>query len=303
MRPFGRRSRGEAAGAAPSQRQLIWLRFRKHKLAVVAVSVLGCVYFVALFAGFFAPHGIDRKDLDYAYCPPQRLCFGFEHGGFYTPVLRQHVDPVTLRQTCVRAGGEVLKLGFFVEGDADHLLGLVPCRRHFFGPDPAANGWAAGERRRPFLFLGGDKYGRDLLSRLLQGARVSLSVGLAGIAVTFVLGLAVGGISGYMSGRADLLIQRLIEIINSFPRLPMWLALGAAVPGVILGETSLSFLALGLREPVVSWGVILQDCMDIEAVRYYPWLMAPVVMIVMTVLCFNFLGDGLRDAADPYATR
>ena len=379
MRPFGRRSRGEAAGAAPSQRQLIWLRFRKHKLAVVAVSVLGCVYFVALFAGFFAPHGIDRKDLDYAYCPPQRLCFGFEHGGFYTPVLRQHVDPVTLRQTYVRAGGEVLKLGFFVEGDAYHLLGLVPCRRHFFGPDPAANGWAAGERRRPFLFLGGDKYGRDLLSRLLQGARVSLSVGLAGIAVTFVLGLAVGGISGYMSGRADLLIQRLIEIINSFPRLPMWLALGAAVPGdwsplktyfaitvalgllswtglarvvrgkilslreedyttaarllgaghgriifrhllpgftshiivgltlrvpvMILGETSLSFLGLGLREPVVSWGVILQDCMDIEAVRYYPWLMAPVVMIVMTVLCFNFLGDGLRDAADPYATR
>ena len=378
MKRFGKRPAGGGVGAPLSQRQLIWLRFRRHRLAVVAASVLGCVYFVAVFAGFFAPHATDRKDLDYAYCPPHRLGLSFERGGFYTPVLRQHVDPVTLRQTYVRARGEVLKLGFFVEGDEYRLLGLVRCRTHFFGPDPAANGWAPGERR-PFLPLGGDKYGRDLLSRLLQGARVSLSVGLAGIAVTFVLGLTIGGVSGYLSGRADLLIQRLIEIINSFPRLPMWLALGAAVPsdwsplktyfaitvalgllswtglarvvrgkilslreedytiaarllgaghgriifrhllpgftshiivsltlavpGVILGETSLSFLGLGLREPVVSWGVILQDCMDIEAVRYYPWLMAPVVMIVMTVLCFNFLGDGLRDAADPYATR
>ncbi len=374
-----RRSRDGTSAGVLSQRRLIWRRFHRHKLAVVALSVVGFLYLVAVFAGFFAPQSTDRKDLDYAFCPPQSVRFSLRHGGLYAPMLRQHVDPVTLRQTYVRRPGEVLKLGFFVEGDEYRLLGLVPCRTHFCGADPEKNGWTPASRRRPFLFLGADRYGRDLLSRVLHGARVSLSVGLAGIAVTFVLGLAIGGISGYLSGRTDTIIQRLIEIINSFPRLPMWLALGAAVPndwsplktyfgitvalgllswtglarvvrgkilslreedytaaarllgaghsriifrhllpgftshiivsltlavpGVILGETSLSFLGLGLREPVVSWGVILQDCMDIEAVRCYPWLMAPVVMITMTVLCFNFVGDGLRDAADPYAGR
>ena len=363
---------------ALSQRQLIWRRFHRHRLAVVGLWVVASLYLLAALAGLFAPQSIERKSLDHAYCPPQPIRFSFRHG-FHTPALRQHVDPVTLRQTYVRDGETVLKLGFFVKGDEYRLLGLIPCRTHLFGADPAANGWTSDEQRRPFLFLGGDKYGRDLLSRLLHGARVSLSVGLVGIVVTFVLGLTIGGVSGYLSGRPDTVIQRLIEIINSFPRLPMWLALGAAVPndwsplktyfaitvalgllswtglarvvrgkilslreedystaarllgashpriifrhllpgftshiivsltlalpGVILGETSLSFLGLGLREPVVSWGVILQDCMDIEAVRYYPWLMAPGVMIVMTVLCFNFLGDGLRDAADPYAAR
>jgi peptide/nickel transport system permease protein len=372
--------RAEPPAEAPlSQRQLIWRRFRKHRLAVIAMSVVGFLYLIAVLAGFLAPQSIERKDLDYANCPPQPVCFSFRHGGFYAPVLRQHVDEVTLRQTYVRQPGEADKLGFFVQGDEYRLLGLVRCRTHFFGADPARNGWTSADQRRPFLLLGGDKYGRDIFSRLLHGARVSLSVGLVGIVVTFVLGLAIGGVSGYMSGRIDTVIQRLIEIINSFPRLPMWLALGAAVPndwsplktyfaitvalgllswtglarvvrgkilslreedyttaarllgashgriifrhllpgftshiivsltlavpGVILGETSLSFLGLGLREPIVSWGVMLQDCMDIEAVRYYPWLMAPVVMIVMTVLSFNFLGDGLRDAADPYAAR
>jgi len=361
-----------------SQRQLIWRRFRKHKLAVVAMSVVGCLYGIAALAGFFSPQDVGRKNLDYAHCPPTPVHFNFSRG-FYTPALKQHVDPVTLRQTYVHDGGKVVRLGFFVTGDEYRLLGLVPCRTHFFGADPAANGWTSDGQRKPFLFLGADKYGRDIFTRLLHGARVSLSVGLVGIAVTFILGLAIGGVSGYMSGRVDLFIQRLIEIINSFPRLPMWLALGAAVPndwsplktyfaitvalgllswtglarvvrgkilalreedfstaarllgaghgriifrhllpgftshiivsltlalpGVILGETSLSFLGLGLREPVVSWGVMLQDCMDIEAVRFYPWLMAPVVMIVMTVLCFNFLGDGLRDASDPYSSR
>lgn len=214
---------------------------------------------------------------------------------------------------------------------------------------------------------------------MIYGARISLSVGLVGIVVTFILGMTIGGISGYVGGRTDLLIQRGIEIVNSFPHLPLWLALAAimptdwsplrvyfaitlvlallgwtglarvvrgkilslreedyavaarllgashtrilfrhllpgftshiivslslSVPGMILGETSLSFLGLGLRPPVVSWGVMLQDCMDIQAVRYYPWLLLPVVFIIATVLCFNFVGDGMRDAADPYSTR
>ncbi len=362
-----------------SQRQLIALRFRRHKPARLSLFVVLFLYVIAALAGFFAPQSVSRKDLDYAHCPPMPVRFGLKHGGFYSPLPVQRIDEVTLRKYYVREPGKVLKLGFFVEGDEYNLLGLFPCRTHFFGADPTANGWTDGDRKVGFLMLGGDKYGRDILSRLFLGARVSLSVGLLGIAVTFMLGLTIGGISGYVSGRVDLVIQRLIEIVNSFPRLPMWLALGAAVPadwsplktyfaitvalsllswtglarvvrgkilslreedyttaalllgaghwrivfrhllpgftshiivsltlaipGVILGETSLSFLGLGLRDPVVSWGVMLQDCMDIEAVRYYPWLMAPVVMIVMTVLCFNFLGDGLRDAADPYAAR
>lgn len=369
---------GTAAGAL-SQRQLIWLRFRRHKLALVSLFVVLFMYVIAAFAGFFAPQDVSHKDLNYANCPPMPVNFSLDHGGFYTPLLKQEIDEITLRKYYVQDGDKVLKLGFFVEGDEYKLISLIPCRTHFFGADGDANGWTSEKDRVGFLMMGGDKYGRDILSRLFHGARVSLSVGLVGIAVTFVLGLTIGGISGYVSGRTDMVIQRFIEIINSFPRLPMWLALGAAVPtdwspirtyfaitvalsllswtglarvvrgkilslreedyaiaarllgaghrriifrhllpgftshiivsltlsipGVILGETSLSFLGLGLRDPVVSWGVMLQDCMDIEAVRYYPWLMAPVIMIVMTVLCFNFLGDGLRDAADPYSAR
>jgi peptide/nickel transport system permease protein len=235
------------------------------------------------------------------------------------------------------------------------------------------------QHKNSFYFLGADKYGRDIFSRIIQGSRVSLSVGLIGIAVTFFLGMTIGGISGYVGGRTDNYIQRAIEIINAFPHLPLWLALAAvfpqdwsplkvyfaitvvlsllswtglarvvrgkilslreedyavaakllgashsrilfrhlipgfashiivsitlAVPSMILGETSLSFLGLGLRPPIVSWGVMLQDCMDVQAVRYYPWLLLPVTFIIVTVLCFNFLGDGLRDAADPYSSR
>jgi peptide/nickel transport system permease protein len=225
--------------------------------------------------------------------------------------------------------------------------------------------------------LGADKYGQDILSRIVYGARISLSVGLVAILVTFVLGLSIGGLSGYVGGNTDNVIQRSIEILNGFPQLPMWLALAAAmpsdwsplliyfmitvvlslfgwmglarvvrgkilalreedyataarligashsrilfrhllpgflshiivtltlsVPGMILGETALSFLGLGLRPPIVSWGVMLQDCMNISAVADFPWLLIPVIFIVLTVLSFNFLGDGLRDAADPYA--
>ncbi|MDP6491222.1 MAG: ABC transporter permease, partial [Kiritimatiellia bacterium] len=254
------------------------------------------------------------------------------------------------------------------------LLGLISWDRHFFGIRDADR--TRENSPATFFLLGGDKYGHDLFSRILFGARISLSVGLIGIAISFVLGLTIGGISGYAGGTVDNLIQRGIEIINAFPKLPLWLAfaaimpadwsplrvyfgitivlslmgwtglarvvrgkilslreedyavaarlLGAShsriifrhllpgftshvivsltltVPGMILGETSLSFLGLGLRPPVVSWGVLLQDCMNMQVVGNYPWLLLPVVFIVVTVLCFNFLGDGLRDAADPY---
>jgi peptide/nickel transport system permease protein len=261
---------------------------------------------------------------------------------------------------------------------------LVPGQRHFFGVDHGKyaemNADAPADRlTASYYLLGADKYGRDVFSRIIYGARVSLSVGLFAIVVTFVLGVMIGGISGYIGGTVDIVIQRIIELLQSLPRLPLWMALGAAVPPdwsplrtyfaitlllallgwtglarvvrgkflslreedyvvaagllgaghariifrhllpgftshiivsltlriptMILGETGLSFLGLGLREPVVSWGVLLQDCRNIQAVQDYPWILTPAIFLILFVLSCNFAGDGLRDAADPYSVK
>ena len=357
-----------------SQWQLIRLKFAKHKLAVWSVWVLVIVYGIALFAEVVAPQTARGSNLDFQYCPPQLVRFSFSEG-LYTHALERNVDPVTLRRTYTDTGENVVPLGLFVSGEPYELWGLIPMDTHLLGidrSDPRGEApWAS------FHPLGADEYGRDVFSRIVYGARVSLSVGLIGIAITFVLGMSIGGVSGYVGGRTDNFIQRGIEVINSFPQLPLWIALGAIMPGdwsplrvyfaitivlavlnwtglarvvrgkilslreedyavaarllgasharvlgrhllpgfashvivalslsvpiMILGETSLSFLGLGLRPPVVSWGVLLQACMDVQAVRYYPWLLTPVLFIIVTVLSFNFVGDGLRDAADPYA--
>jgi len=358
--------------AALSQWQLIRLGFAKHKLAVAGLYVLVLLYTVAIFAEFFAPTTSQWRDLDHAYCPPQPVRFDFEHG-LYVNALVCHVDPITFRKSYVEDANSPSPLSFFVKGEPYHLWNLIPMERHFLGV-----GVDEG-RSATFYALGADKYGRDILSRIIYGSRISLSVGLIGITFIFFLGMTIGGISGYVGGATDTVIQRGIEIINSLPQLPMWLALAAvmptdwsplriyfaitivlsmlgwtrlarvvrgkilslreedyamaarligashgrilfrhllpgftshinvaltlSIPGMILGETSLSCLGLGLRHPVVTWGVMLQDCMDIQAVRFYPWLLLPVVFIVAAVLCFNFVGDGLRDAADPYAAR
>ncbi len=355
-----------------SQWQLVRLRFSKHKLAVIALQGLIIMYFVALLAGFFAPHTKSYRNLDHIYSPPQLPSFSFAQG-FYTHSVKQQVDPITFKKIYIEEN-EIIPLGFFVKGEPYKLWNLIPMQHHFFGVKNYNN-----KSNSVFFFFGGDKYGHDLFSRILYGARISLSVGLIGIVITFFLGLIIGGISGYVGGRTDNFIQRSIEIINAFPKLPLWLALGAVmpadwsplkvyfgitivlsmmgwtglarvvrgkilalreedyavaarllgashgriifrhlipgftshiivaltltVPGMILGETSLSFLGLGLRPPVVSWGVLLQDCMNMQVVANYPWLLLPVVFIIVTVLCFNFLGDGLRDAADPYSSR
>ena len=359
-----------------SQWALIRRRFARHKLAVYSMYLLLVLYASACFVEVIAPQDPNKRDVDFSYCPPQ-LVHWSPHDGLYVSAMSRRIDPVTLRVTYVRLEDSTLHLGLWVRGDDYKLWDLIPMNHHLLGLIPSQP--TPADVHASFFPLGADKYGRDLFSRIVYGARVSLSVGLVGVAVTFVLGMIVGGISGYIGGRTDVLIQRIIEVINSFPQLPLWLALGAivpadwspirvyfsitvllsllgwtglarvvrgkilslreedyalaarllgasharvlfrhllpgftshvivalslSVPGMILAETSLSFLGLGLRPPVVSWGVMLQDCLDVQAIRYYPWLMSPVFPIIFTVLAFNFVGDGMRDAADPYSVQ
>lgn len=354
---------------------LSWRRFRRHKVAVLALYALAVLYTLAFGAEFFAPYPREWRRLDHAYCPPQIPRFSFADG-IYVPAMKRVIDPVTFKKSYYEDASRRVALGFLVRGEPYTLWGLVSTDLHFFGIKSSAD---AADASGVFYPLGADKYGRDLCSRLIYGSRISLSVGLVAIAVTFLLGATIGGISGYVGGWLDNVIQRFIEILNSFPHLPLWLAIGAvlppewspltvyfaitlvlallgwtslarvvrgkilslreedyataarligasharvlfrhllpglsshivvvltmSVPAMILGETSLSFLGLGLRPPIVSWGVLLQDCLSLQTVANYPWLLTPVVLIVLTVLCFNFLGDGIRDAADPYATR
>ncbi len=360
---------------AMSQSQLIRLRFSRHRLAVLSLYILGLLYALSILADFMAPYSPDATHLQHGFAPPQRVRFSLEHG-LHTYALDRQIHPINLSVRYQKDRGEIVPLRFFPRVEAK-MWGFLPLNRTLFGVDKekyqSLNPEGEGGT---FFLLGADRYGRDLFSRILHGGRISLSIGLLAISVSFVLGLLIGGISGFYGGKVDLLIQRLIEILQSIPQLPLWIALGAilpsdwsdikvyfgitivlsllgwtglartvrskllslreedyavaarllgashrriifrhllpgftshilvslslTVPGMILGETALSFLGLGLRPPVVSWGVLLQDCMDLDQLAGAPWLIMPTFFIILTVLAFNFLGDGLRDAADPY---
>ncbi len=375
--PVFRRTRTEAAKPAAardiqisSQWRLIYLKFKRHKLARISMYVLGFLYLVALFAQFIAPYGLQSYDSKYVNASPMSVRFVDAEGKFhlrpFVYELKSARDPETMRKIFVADTEKRYSLQFFVKGEEYKFLGLIPTTMHLFGVE---------EPGRLFL-LGTDAMGRDLFSRIVLGSQISLSIPLVGVGISFVLGLIIGGISGYFGGWIDSIIQRIIEIIRSFPTLPLWMALSAAIPpripivtmylyiviifafigwtdlarvvrgkfislknedyvvaakiagvgntkiilkhllpgflsylvvattlaipNMILGETAMSFLGLGIRSPATSWGVLLQEAQKIENVALYPWKLIPLGFVVLTVLAYNFLGDGLRDAADPY---
>ncbi|MCD7060600.1 ABC transporter permease [Pelagibacterium xiamenense] len=348
---------------------LIWRRFKKHVLAVISMWFLILLALTGLFADMVAPYGPFEIERLRTLAPPTSVHL-FHEGEFVGPFvygLARERDPDTARVIYETDKETVLPLQFFVSGDEYTFLGLFRTDFHLFGVD---------DRREQINLLGTDDLGRDVFSRLVHGARVTLSAGLVGVIFAFVLGLALGSISGYFGGWIDSSIQRLMEFIRSIPTIPLWMGLAAAlpiawdpilvyvlitiilaligwthlarvvrgqffairhedyvmagklagasefriitkhmlpsmtsyiiaaltlaVPEMILGETALSFLGLGLRPPVVSWGVLLQDAQNLRSISLAPWLLTPGLAVIMTVLAFNFLGDGLRDAADPY---
>ena len=351
-----------------SQWKIMWWKFRRHRVAVISAWVLLFFYSSILVSEVISPYNLHSRNSGHIYAPPQELHL-FHEGKLVGPFVygfSMTLNTDSMRREFKPDASKVEALRFFCRGDDYKFWDLIDGDFHLLCP--AENG--------TFFLFGTDRLGRDVLSRIIHGTRISLTVGLLGIAVSFIIGITLGGISGYYGGWIDTVIQRLIEMVRSFPELPLWMALSAAlpvnwspvlvyfgitiilglldwpglaravrskllalreedfasaavlmgaspqrviarhllpsftshliasltlsVPSMILGETALSFLGLGLRPPVTSWGVLLNEAQNINVVALYPWLMLPVVPVFIVVLAFNFFGDGLRDAADPY---
>jgi peptide/nickel transport system permease protein len=374
---------GAAVGLAPvagevaeerisvaTQWQLMWWRFRRHRLAMVATVIVALFYLVVLFADFLAYATPTASEAQRSLLPPQAIRW-FDQGRFSPHVfgLTGQRDPITLKRVYQADPEKKIPIRFFARGFEYHFLGFWPMDRHLLGV-------AEGRAEETLFILGTDEQGRDVWSRLMYATRTSLTIGLAGVTLSLVLGVVLGGISGYFGGVIDTVIQRLIEILRSIPTIPLWMGLAAAlpnhwtvlqvyfaitviisligwtelarvvrgrflslreeefvmaaelagcsrtriilshlvpsflshiiaattlaIPAMIISETSLSFLGLGLRPPAISWGVLLQQAQNVQALAISPWLLLPAVPVILIIIAFNFMGDGLRDAADPY---
>ncbi len=351
-----------------TQWQLMWRRFRRHHMAMVGLVILGLLFLIAIFAEVIAPYQPAQRNTRYLASAPMAIQVVDDQGNFHRPFVYARInkrDPSTLRMTSVEDRTQIWPIALFFRGEPYHLWGFIPANIHLFGVEGG------------FVHLfGTDTLGRDLFSRAMYATRISLSIGLVGVLVSFVVGTIIGGIAGFFGGTVDFVIMRIIEFKRSIPTLPLWLALSAALPRdwsslqiyiaitfllaliswthlartvrskllalreeefviaarlagcsdarliwrhllpsfmsflivdvtiafpeVLLAETSLSFLGLGLREPVESWGVLLYAAQNIRSIAHLPWLLIPGAFVIFAALAFNFLGDGLRDAADPY---
>lgn len=360
----------ETAVESLSVSQLMWRQFKKHKLAIGASILLIIFYFVAATAGFFSVSNPNQRNASYIFAPPQLPRFFDEEGNFqirpFVYDMEQKMDPVSFRRTYDFNQEKKLPVYFFIRGDSYKILGLLEANLKLFGL----------KDEESLYLLGADERGRDVFSRIIYGARISLTIGLVGVFFSLFIGMILGGISGLYGGIADMVVQRGIEIIRSIPQIPLWMGLAAAlpdrwsivkvyfaitiilslvgwttvarvvrgkflslrdedfvsaarsfgcsepwiifrhlipnflsyllvqvtlsIPGMIIGETALSFLGIGLRPPAVSWGVLLQQAQSTRTVVLHPWLFLPGFAVIIAVLCFNFVGDGLRDAADPH---
>ena len=351
-----------------TQWQLMWWKLKRHRLAMISGAVLALMYFSVIISEFLAPYALTTRNTDFIYAPPQTINF-FHDGEFQGPFvygLKYQLNMTNLKREYQEDKQSVQKIRFFCKSDPYKFWGHVAASTHLFCPSATGT----------LFLLGTDRLGRDVLSRIIYGTRISLTVGLLGIIFSFIIGITIGGLAGYFGGWVDNLSQRAIEIIRSFPELPLWMALSASlpvtwspiliyfgitiilgmldwtglaravrskllslreedfalaaqlmgakpqriiarhllpsftshliasatlsIPSMILGETALSFLGLGLRPPITSWGVLLTEAQNMNAVELYPWIMTPVIPVIIVVLAFNFFGDGLRDAADPY---
>lgn len=354
-----------------SQWQLMWWRFRRHKIAMVSVVVVIILYLIAIFCDFLAISDPYKHQTKWVFAPPQTVRLGQVDGRLTLYVLGLDLerDPETLRPVYTPDPERRYPIRWFVKGIPYKMVGLFETDVHLMGLDEGSDG--------TLYLLGTDRLGRDMWSRIMIGTRISMSIGLVGVALSFILGVILGGFSGLYGGVFDTIMQRVIEVLRSIPTVPLWLGLSAAIPkdwpqirvyfaitiilslvgwtglarvvrgrflalreedfvtaarvsgagdrrivfthmvpsilshiiasitlnipGMILSETSLSFLGLGLRPPTISWGVLLQEAQNVRTVALAPWLMIPGAFVIVTVLAFNFMGDGLRDAADPYA--
>lgn len=359
--------------AEASSAKLTWLRFRRHKLALYSAGFLILLYLVVAFCEFFAPYDPNWRNPRAIYAPPQEIRFVDAEGNFHwRPFVygyQLQINPETWVREYSDDYNQRFPLQFLSSGQGYRFWNLFDADRHLV---------TVADGQYMHLF-GTDKLGRDIFSRVIYGGRISMSLGLIGVALTLLLGILFGGLAGYLGGRVDTAVQRVIEVIQSIPTLPLWMAMSAAlpphwspigiyfgitvilsfilwtglarevrgrflalrnddfviaarllgasnlriifkhmlpsftshiitiatlaIPGMILAETALSFLGIGLRPPVVSWGVLLQQAQNYQVIVLTPWLLIPGVFVILVVIAFNLVGDGMRDAADPYAGR